>query len=210
MSVTGRLVEAFATTWSAIQKRHPDVPPVVITMASSTTGGPMRGKHGHFGFDRWQQDETKVSELFVSGEGLQRGAVPVLGTLIHEATHGVAKIRGVQDTSRQGRYHNKQFKALGEELGLELARDASLGWSTTTVPAVTQQAYSRQLAIIEPALVAYRLAERMPTERKSTNLLVAMCQCPRKIRVARGTLDEAPIVCAKCKKVFDLGFDAIA
>jgi hypothetical protein len=29
----------------------------------------------------------------------------VLGTLLHEAAHGLAQARSIQDTSRQGRYH---------------------------------------------------------------------------------------------------------
>jgi hypothetical protein len=35
---------------------------------------------------------------------------------VHEAAHGLANTRGVKDTSRQGRYHNKRFRALAEEL----------------------------------------------------------------------------------------------
>ena len=43
--------------------------------------------------------------MLVSGEGLQRGPTDVLGTLLHEAAHGLAQARSIQDTSRQGRYH---------------------------------------------------------------------------------------------------------
>jgi hypothetical protein len=211
MSVTGRLVEAFATTWSAIQKRHPDVPPVVVTMASSTVGAkPGQSRRlGHFAAGRWQQDETTLSELFVSAEGLQRGAVGVLSVLLHEGVHGIAHVRGIQDTSRQGRYHNMRFKVLGEELGLELAKDSKSGWSTTSVPAAMQKVYARQLAMIEAALVAYRFTEITMTEKRSSNLLVAFCECPRKIRIARTTLDEAPIVCTACRKTFATAPDVI-
>ena len=55
----------------------------------------------------------------ISGEGLRRSPREVLGTLLHEAAHALAHARGIKDTSRQGRYHNKHFKTLAEELGLD-------------------------------------------------------------------------------------------
>jgi hypothetical protein len=39
---------------------------------------------------------------------------------MHEATHGVAWTRQIADTSRQGRSHNGRFRAIAEELGLEV------------------------------------------------------------------------------------------
>ena len=54
----------------------------------------------------------------ISGEGLRRTARDVLGVLLHEAAHALAAARGIKDTSRQGRYHNTQYKTLAEELGI--------------------------------------------------------------------------------------------
>lgn len=58
----------------------------------------------------------------------------VLGTLLHEAAHGVASTRGIKDTSRQGRYHNRRFAQLATELGIVVAPDGARGWSATTPP----------------------------------------------------------------------------
>ncbi|WP_219419925.1 hypothetical protein [Pseudonocardia nigra] len=58
----------------------------------------------------------------------------MLGTLLHEAAHGVATTRGIKDTSRQGRYHNRKFAELAEELGITVALDGARGWSATTLP----------------------------------------------------------------------------
>lgn len=38
----------------------------------------------------------------MGGEGLARGPVEVLGTLLHEAAHAVAHVRGIKDTSLPG------------------------------------------------------------------------------------------------------------
>jgi hypothetical protein len=61
----------------------------------------------------------------------------VLGTLLHEATHGLAHARGIRDTSRQGRYHNKRYAQLATELGLQVAEVDPIGWSATSVPETT-------------------------------------------------------------------------
>ena len=62
----------------------------------------------------------------ISGEGLARTPREVLGTLLHEAAHALAAARGITDTSRQGRYHNKKYAALAAELGLDVAEDSRL------------------------------------------------------------------------------------
>lgn len=199
-TITTQLVAAFEATWRAIQERHPDVPKVVVTLGSGTLGMKAgQTRLGHFAAGRWQHDDEQLAELFISGEGLARGAVDVLGTLLHEAAHGLACVREIKDTSRQGRYHNAKFKALGEELGLTLAEDKTIGWSLTSVPETTIKAYADVLDDLRAALVAWRHAEVATIgKKKSTNLAVAECACPRKIRVARATLAEAPITCGKC------------
>ena len=57
-------------------------------------------------------------ELFVAGECLAEGPRQTLQTMLHEAVHALAHARGVKDTSRGGKYHNKrEFVALAGELG---------------------------------------------------------------------------------------------
>ncbi|WP_458691252.1 hypothetical protein [Nocardia tengchongensis] len=89
---------------------------------------------GHFAPNRWIRGEYELHELFVGGEGLQHGPADVLGTLLHEAAHGLAVTRGIKDTRRQGRWHNERYRALGEVLGLTLTQHPKIGWSITSVP----------------------------------------------------------------------------
>src|SRR5215213_731231 len=143
------LVRALEQLWVRIQRRHPDVPAVVVTLGAGSVGVP-RGvlKLGHFAADRWTSggpDSTAVAELFVGGEGLAQGAESVLATLLHEAAHGIADVRQIQDTSRQGRYHNTRYKALGEELGLTVTQVAGIGWSGTALADDTAATYSAEL-----------------------------------------------------------------
>jgi hypothetical protein len=127
----------------------------------------------------------------------------VLGTLLHEAAHGLAQARGVQDTSRQGRYHNRRYATLAGELGLEVAGVQPIGWSATTVPKTTAAAYAGPLEDLAAALVLWRGQEhRLGPGGRSRNLLAAACGCGRRIRVAKTTLAEAPILCSLCSQPF--------
>jgi hypothetical protein len=142
--------------------------------------------------------------MFVGGEGLERGSRAVLGTLLHEAAHGAAASRGVQDTSRQGRWHNTRFRALAGELGIEVEKDASRGWSTTTVPDATAAVYRGELHRLDAALVAWRHADRASGSGRanSNNGVAAVCGCGRRIRVAPSVLAAGPITCSLCGSDF--------
>jgi hypothetical protein len=127
----------------------------------------------------------------------------VLGTLLHEAAHGLAQARSVQDTSRGGRYHNRRYATLARQLGLEVTSVEPIGWSATTVPQHTAAAYASQLEKLAAALVLWRRQEyRIGSGTRSRNLLAAACGCGRRIRVAKATLAEAPILCTACQQPF--------
>jgi hypothetical protein len=108
-AAASRLVAALEHAWTAIRRHHPDVPQVVIVVASGSDPRSRRLNLGHFAAGRWQLTDqpTDRAEVLVSGEGLQRGPVDVLSILLHEAAHGLAYARKISDTSRQGRYHNR-------------------------------------------------------------------------------------------------------
>jgi hypothetical protein len=127
----------------------------------------------------------------------------VLGTLLHEAGHGLAQARGIADTGRSGRYHNRRFATLARELGLDIASVKPIGWSATTVPEQTSAGYAGQLEELGAALMLWRRQElHAAGGSKSRNLLACTCQCGRKLRAAKATLAEAPILCGACAQPF--------
>jgi hypothetical protein len=247
------LLAALEATWAAIRDRHPQVPEAVIVLASGSVGAP-RGalKLGHFAAMRWTTapaadgpDQTgpqtgaqtgpqagiqdggpgvALPEVFVGGEGLARGAVDVLGTLLHEATHALAHVRGIQDCSRQGRYHNRRFADLAHELGLLVTQRPGIGWSDTHVPDVTRADYVDALATLNAAITLHRRAEHtvrpfpgdddQPTGSPtgtdtgadagpgSCNGTAARCGCGRRIRVTASVLALGPITCGLCGHLF--------
>lgn len=200
------LVATLERAWAAIVARHPEVPHVVVVVAAGSGGGRSELKLGHFAAARWEANGGQLPELLVGGEGLRLGPHEVLGTLLHEAAHGLGLARSIKSTSRGGRYHNKKYKALAEELGLDAAQTGSIGWSATSLRTATADSYAGVLADIERALVLWRRSEpRHPgRDRGRTSLLACGCSCEsrRRIRVAPTTLALGPILCAVCRSPF--------
>jgi hypothetical protein len=195
------LVAALEHTWQTIRRHHPELPPAVLVVASGGDG--KRLNLGHFAPHRWQVQGANRHEVLVGGEGLRRSAVEVLGTLLHEAAHGLAYARRIQDTSRQGRYHNRRYASLARELGLDVADQPPIGWSVTTLPEPTARAYAGQLEELQTALVLWRrLEQRTGNGPRARNLLACACPCGRRIRVAPSTLADAPILCGACTQPF--------
>jgi hypothetical protein len=196
------LLAALEHAWQTIRTRHPDVPDAVLVVASGSEG--KRLNLGHFAPHRWQVNGADRHEVLVGGEGLQRGPLEVLGTLLHEAAHGLAQARSLQDTSRGGRYHNHRYATLARELGLEVTTVKPIGWSATTIPEPTAAGYAGQLEELQAALVLWRRQEhRIGTGTRSRNLLACTCGCGRRIRAAKATLAEAPILCGACQEPFE-------
>jgi len=229
-ALSSPLVAALEAAWAAIQARHTDLPDVVIVLASGSVGAP-RGalKLGHFAAMRWThadaaQEGTRapLPEVFVGGEGLVLGAVDVLGTLLHEATHALAHVRGIKDTSRQGRYHNRRFRDLAAEVGLEVREVPVIGWSDTHVPDATRAEYADTVEALAAALTIHRRAEGTLTVTGtgdaqddedagttgttggsgSRNGTAARCGCGRRIRVTASVLALGPITCGLCGRPF--------
>jgi len=124
---------------------------------------------------------------------------------VHEAAHALASVRGVQETSRRGQYHNKRFRALAEELGLRVDYDQRIGWSPTTLPPSTAAAYANEIRALDEAITAVRRHEPTGEGRsRSRTVPLALCACPRRIRVAPSVLAAGAIVCAVCEQPFSL------
>ena len=198
-----RILTVLEDTWMEIRRRHPEIPAVVIIIASGTDG--KQARLGHHAPGRWTVAGEQRAEVMISGEGLRRSARDVLGTLLHEAAHALAAERGIHDTSRQGRYHNTRYAQLARDLGLDVTGDTKTGWSTTTVPDPVAAGYADQLRALQDAMIMWRQSETPATgtQRRNSNFIAAACSCDRTIRVAASTLAEAPITCEACNGSFE-------
>jgi hypothetical protein len=215
MSSFVQLVEACEAAYRHIQEENPDVPECVVLIGSG--GSRAKNLLGHFAPDRWatgeelknasdnleEDSEIEVEvyhEILIVAEQLHRGARAVFTTLMHEAVHGIAQNRKIKDVS--GRRHNKRFKAICEEIGLEPPEspDKYLGFSSATLPDSTAWIYENDIKAIDAALSLVRL---FPSEKeKVKNSWKAVCDCERTIRVGKkiynGEDQDIKIACVDC------------
>jgi hypothetical protein len=161
---------------SKVRTLNPDVPTAVaITLASG------KGKtHGHVSPSRWvdTDGEHKGSarhELNMATESFSRGAEETLVTLIHEAAHLAAIARDIQDTSRQGRYHNKAFRDIAESFGLTTDTNDKFGYVTTGLQSWAAEAYKVELEALTVALSTHRVLEAKKPTKKTT--VKVSCEC---------------------------------
>lgn len=210
--IGSQLVLALESAYNFIRQSFPDgvnikeyktkppvvghVPEAVIVINSSPT------KYGHFGASRWKVGDQNISEIMVGAEGLKRSSRAIIGTLLHEAVHGVCFSAGVQDCSNEGRYHNKAFKRTAEEMGLVVHEPVKVyGHTNTELP---EGELDDLVDLIEPQIVAYRefdVAQRAINTNLGKDVSVR-CRCPRSIRVNRNQLDQGPILCSVCGDEF--------
>jgi hypothetical protein len=203
------IVAALEQAWAEIRVSFPDVPVAVLVVASGSSGRTL--KWGHYAAGRWSRkvpkgkEAPRVPEVLISGEGFQRGGKDVMTTLLHEAAHGLAATRKLKDTSRNSRYHNRTFKRLAEELGLEVKPQGSFGLADTSMTPETEKRWKKTIQALNRAIKkSFRFAEGKGQGKEATRMLLAVCSCNRKIRLSRATYDDGPIICRVCERHFEI------
>lgn len=205
MLVMSDLVLALEGVWGQIRDKFRDCPPVVMTVASGAEGI-RSAKNGHFGSERWRwaaDEKARAHEVLIAGERIKDGVEGVLSTLLHEAAHAISHHRGVEDTSQNGRYHNRKFLERAEAVGLMCSR-GNAGFNRTELDGGTAERYD--LANLEAACVAFRETPLRPPS-KSNNLLKAECRCGRKVRLSRTEADRGEVLCGACESPFEVQED---
>ena len=76
--------------------------------------------------------EEKRHEINLGAGTLDREIEYTVATLLHEMCHMYDDtVLNIQDCSRGGTYHNKQFKATAESVGLIVTKSEKYGWAHT-------------------------------------------------------------------------------
>lgn len=105
-----------------------ELTPVVITLQDR------KSSYAHYSLGKeWRVEQEHLPELNISVRYIERDISAICASLVHEMCHHYANIKGLQDVSSNGRYHNKVFYKIGTEHGLILTRDPQnyIGWSIT-------------------------------------------------------------------------------
>ncbi len=129
--------QSWQQAWADIQRYHPELP------------------------------DLAAPESLIGESSSACGAELSFERLLHEAVHGIAAARGVRDTSRAGRYHNRRFLAIAEELGLDHPEEPhpSSGFSLVTLNPEAKRRYRPTIERLQRALKAHTVATTSDTTR---------------------------------------------
>lgn len=104
-----------------------ELPRVMITIQSSPRA------YGYITIDEiWKTSEGQLHEINIGAENLNRPIEQILATLNHEMVHLYCMEKGISDTSKGGRYHNKRFKNEAEKRELKIEYHPYIGYSLTS------------------------------------------------------------------------------
>lgn len=144
------------------------------------------------------QNTDGYYEINMCAEHLNRPFEETCSTLIHEMVHLMNLQNGVQDTSRSGMYHNKNFKQTAEEHGLEIEKDAKYGWCRTKLTEAALE-YVNSLEGQVFTLVRSRIPKLKGNSSSSSKKYV----CPGCGAIIRAT-KEVNVMCGDCEIHFEV------
>lgn len=162
------------------------------------------GWYGH-GFWEGQEGERPPAEMNLSAEDLRREPVDVMTTLVHEMVHQRAAETGIKDTSRNGRYHNKEFARLAAMAGMLAPDEADKrhGFAHVSLGPSDFRARRAFDSISSTVLDTLTLARKVFPPKTSTSrqrLFICQCERPYKIRTGRADLLAQ---CCYCDERFE-------
>ena len=193
------VTEKLETTWRAIQAQHSSVQDAVVVIYRHEKGD----RRGHFHAGQWKNGAGRFDEVHISSLILAEPIDCILRTLLHEAVHSQAEAEGIQDTSRDGQYHNRRFETLAQDMGLVVERDARIGRRTTGLLPGTLERYAGALPSWEET---QRLYQEEYRGNGATNRYAAVrlqCSgCGRILRMSRKAHDVGPVGCMPCEAEF--------
>ena len=146
----------------------------------------------------WKESEKDDGqyEINMSAQFLNRPVNEIAGTLIHEMCHHYAKENNLQDCSRGGSYHNKLFKKIAEEHGLQVENVPKIGWSNTSLTEETKWLVAEFLRFNDEKLI-YRVPAPKGARVKSSSTRKYACPCcGNSVRATK----SVNIMCADCNE----------
>ncbi|WP_104633153.1 hypothetical protein [Streptomyces sp. MH60] len=200
----GPLLSALDSLWERLRTRIEELPPINPVISPTT-------RLLDHGPTRWARDEDgRVSGLVVTADTLQGGPDVLLETVLHDAAHLLCWCRGVDDTTMHGVYHNQNFLAAAEEVGLEWPEGAKRlqgkGYHAPVLSAETREYHAQSLRELEEAipLVLPHLELPPTSNRGRVDRLTYACKCdsPRRFRISRTVAAQGGITCNVCGHEF--------
>lgn len=153
------------------------------------------GWHSH---RRWKQGAVKLDEIVLTPASVSKGVFNAAEVVAHELVHLANAVAGREDTSRQGRYHNKLFQTTAEAMGLIVARDGIDGWCDTRLGEELNE-HVRELirrSVLDIHVFKYQRAGSV----SKASLVKLSCACSFAY-VTRSQADKVTLQCGACGEI---------
>ena len=146
----------------------------------------------------WKGIETDegAHEINLSAQFLNRSIFEIAATLLHEMCHQWAKVNGFQDTARSGSFHNKLFKKIAEDHGLDVEYVHGRGWTATRL-SEAMISLLQEFIVENPQTLVYR---KMPFKvKRIRDVSIRKYVCPDCETCIRAT-KAVNVICGDCMK----------
>ncbi len=192
-----RVIAAIETVWEVLQETHPELPDVYVVIDTS-------GARHNLAWPETLKSDMRP-ELPVHRNTVEAGSKPVLECLLHLATHALCYAREVPETTNRGMRHNKRFRDVARELGMEWPQGEpphpSRGFSPIPLTAEAEKGYLPLLVALEKALKGMgRAMPEPPVKGRSGTRITLQCACTpvRTFQIGTRIAAVGPIVCGVC------------
>lgn len=186
-----------------------ELPEPAITIQNQ--GNRTRNRLGWCSPDQIWMDEEKTIrkfEICICAEYLNRSVPEILNTLLHDLVHLYCSSNDIQDTSRNGTYHNKRYRLHAERFGLEVEKDKKYGFSITRLQHGTEKLINT--FDLDPASFQLRRfswgeaeeGEEGEEKEKKPKPKKNVWECPGCQKQIKTKWDKLNIICGDCMKHF--------
>ena len=146
----------------------------------------------------WKESENDegMYEINISAQFLNRPISETASTLIHEMCHQFARVNDFKDTARSGSFHNKLFRQIAEDHGLNVEYVHGRGWTATRLSEATISLL-QEFIVENPQTLVYR---KMPFKvKRIRDVSIRKYVCPDCETCIRAT-KAVNVICGDCMK----------
>jgi ribosomal protein S27E len=187
------------------------LPAVVLTIQGEKAGA--KNSLGWFSPNRWRDGEETKHEINITAENFKRPTFSIFITLLHEMIHLQNEIKGIKDTTRQGRYHNKKFANTCHDVGLLVTPCDEVGYRTphdyndqsekvkSFYDSMTQ---SEKWQEVETLFQLSRMKPQAKEKQQKNNIWLSITcpQCGEVFKVKKTIFETVPAVfCPQCGEI---------
>ena len=141
-------------------------------------------------YKAWTDGKQSNYEINISANYANRSMTETISTIMHEAVHLYNILHNVKDCTRNGFYHNKNFKNEAERRGLKVTQSKKYGYAHTD----PDEEAIRWISTLEEKKIMYRPDIEKPETKKQKSFKYV---CPHCGAIAR-TTKQIRLICGNC------------